>query len=232
MSVSGKIKSWGIKFTVFGGLQFMVLTIIAMLVFPGGTIGNHDAEQYLFLENFFSDLGRTHDFHGNANYLSMTLFTIALSVLGFSIVSLFLTIPSIFSGIKKNKILSVVMSIVGVLAGICFVGVAFTPCNVFFSEHIFFVRIGFRLLLLACVLLGVNIYRTPHFPNIYAHIIFVISIILFSYILLLTLGPSPRESREGLMIQVGGQKVIVYLLISGIVILAYGAEKVRSHLKL
>ncbi len=221
-------KSFGFDFTIFGGIQFVVLTIIAMLVFPGGTIQDPMATHYLFLENFFSDLGRTQDFDGNSNLYSMCLFSVALCILGLSVISLFITVPSIF---KKQSISLRGMTFIGIVAGVFFIGVAFTPWDIFFEAHIFFVRFGFRLLLIACILMGINIYKTNYFPSGYAYLIFAISLILFFYILLLIYGPRAGESQESLMLQVAGQKIIVYLLISGIITLAIGAKNVQKRME-
>ncbi|MDQ2713331.1 MAG: hypothetical protein M3Z08_00285, partial [Chloroflexota bacterium] len=39
-------------------LLFLLLTVIAMLLYPGGTMANHHSQGYTFFLNFFSDLGR------------------------------------------------------------------------------------------------------------------------------------------------------------------------------
>ncbi len=227
-----KIKNYGVRIAVFGGVQFIILTLLAMFLFPGGTIQNPEAGYYLFFENFFSDLGRTEDFQGNSNWISMSLFSFALAVLGTSLIIFFIAIPNLFSK-NDNRIKLIVYSIslIGMLAGLCFIGVAFTPWDILFEAHVFFVRIGFRLLLLTCILIAILIHKTSYFPSRYAYAIVFVSIILTAYIILLTYGPKPGESLEGLMIQVAGQKIVVYLLISGIMYLAIGADKVRKHLK-
>ena len=53
-----------IRIAEFGIWQFFVLTIIAMLVYPGGTLHDATTDAYSFLNNFFSDLGRSRDFEG------------------------------------------------------------------------------------------------------------------------------------------------------------------------
>jgi hypothetical membrane protein len=59
------------QFGVFGTLQFLVLTVLAMLVYPGGTIHHPEFEQYNFLYNYFSDLGRTYTFDSGQSHLNL-----------------------------------------------------------------------------------------------------------------------------------------------------------------
>ena len=44
---------------LFGPIQFIVLSTVAMFYYGGGTAWNHDALGYTFWQNFLSDLGRT-----------------------------------------------------------------------------------------------------------------------------------------------------------------------------
>ncbi len=230
INLSRNLSRIAFRFTFWMGIFFIPLSFMAMLFYPGGTVHNHSAETYLFFENFFSDLGRTIGFREESNLISCLLFNGSLSLLGIGMVFLFFSSVSLFPEDKWSRIISWSMSFLGIISGLCFLGIALTPWDLYYTEHVFFVKIGFRLLLFSCILWAVNIYRTSYYPNLFAHAISMISVVLFAYILLLTFGPSPKESQEGLMIQVAGQKIIVYLLISGIIILSKGAEKVRKQL--
>lgn len=230
MSILSKIQSVAIPLTIFGGLQFVILTFLAMLFYPGGTVGNPLAEHYIFFENFFSDLGRTQDFENNSNLISRILFTISLSLQGVLIILFFYTIPTLFPKDKKTKRWTFLIALLGMIAGIGFIGIAHTPWDLDRPIHVFFVNLGFRLLLLSTLLTLVRIYKTDYFPNIYGHVLSFVCIILLGYVLLLIFGPAPESSREGLILQVTCQKIVVYLLIIGITILAYGSMKVQSFL--
>jgi hypothetical protein len=50
-------------------------------------------------------------------------------------------------------------------------------------------------------------------------------VLLVLYVVLITAGPDPDTSSEGLMIQVTGQKAIVYAIIVSVLIQSYGARK-------
>jgi len=57
---------------------FIVLNIIAILSYSGGTFHNSLNPGYSFTRNFLSDLGRTVSFSGEVNFLSAQLFNMSL----------------------------------------------------------------------------------------------------------------------------------------------------------
>jgi len=209
-----------------GGLVFAGATFLAMWLYPGGTISEPAAEGYRFGQNFFSDLGRTEDFEGNSNLISMLLFSGGLLTVGCTTAAFFVALPDLFGG--SSRFISVLMTGSGLLAGIGFFGIAITPWDLMREAHDFCVNLGFRSLLLACLAAMANIYRTRSFPNGFGHLMVLVSAILLGYILLLQFGPSVSTPR-GLMIQVGGQKVVAYVLVGGITALAFGASRVNQQ---
>jgi hypothetical protein len=52
-------QAWRAAMLIYASVQFLLLTAIAMLVYPGGAVYEPDASRYLFFRNFFSDLGAT-----------------------------------------------------------------------------------------------------------------------------------------------------------------------------
>src|SRR6266487_2457768 len=57
------------------GICFFLLTGIAMLLYPGGTMTDPHRHGYAFFSNFLSDLGRTSTPSGQDNLASRLLFT-------------------------------------------------------------------------------------------------------------------------------------------------------------
>ena len=111
------------------------------------------------------------------------------------------------------------------LAGLCFIGVAMTPADMYLSTHIAFTKWAFRLFPLAALLYSVVIFRSPDFPARFGWVFLGFAVLLIGYILLLEFGPSPK-SDAGLTIQVAGQKVIVYATILSVMVVAIGARGV------
>ena len=103
---------------------FVVLTAVAMLLYPGGTKTDHSTPGYSFFQNFFSDLGLTKAWSGESNSLSSVLFIVALSLAGAMLALFFVAFAQFFNQSFRGKLLSRLGSVAGVISGICFVGIA------------------------------------------------------------------------------------------------------------
>ena len=143
-------------------------------------------------------------------------------------IMLFLKVRNLF----KMKALSNVATLFGVLGGICFVGVAFTPANIYgdipdllLDSHIFFAHGIFRCLLVASVLYTILMIKTEGFDNKYAYGFISLAIAVFIYILISELGPDPRSHLGALTLQVISQKLIAFWLLLSIYFYSIGLEK-------
>ena len=63
-------KFWIIKMPKYSIIIFCILNIIAMILYPGGTLHDPDQIGYSFTRNFFSDLGTTISYSGANNIIS------------------------------------------------------------------------------------------------------------------------------------------------------------------
>jgi hypothetical protein len=205
-------------------ILFFVMTALAMLLYPGGTFVDPSTRGYSFFANFFSDLGCTRTPSGATNTLSMFLFTSALAIVGVGLAVFFVALTQFFSGSRSGPILSATGAILGVIAGVCFVGVAFTPWNLYLAAHNHFVMWAFRTFLGAVLLYGIAILRERTLPKRFAITFLAFAILLAGYVLLLSFGPSPRAA-TGLRIQVAGQKVIVYASVLTALIQSFAANR-------
>jgi hypothetical protein len=200
-----------------GCAQFVLLTLLAMLVYAGGNMANPDAPGYQFFRNFFSDLGLTIAYNGKANTASFLLFTIALSLAGLSLIIFFVLMPRFFKQDKLALGLTWLGSLAGIMAGVCFIGVAFTPANLLLQAHVNFVLGAFGSYFVAVLFYVAAMFKLPAFPRTYQVVLLVFAFILGGYVWLLFNGP------ENLLIQVTGQKIIAYASILTVFIQAYGA---------
>jgi hypothetical membrane protein len=121
--------AWGGTLLFCCALQFVVLTIAAMGLYPGGAKYVLGADHYLFFQNFFSDLGATRTHSGRNNLPSEVLFVVALSVVGLGMIA---------SSSGRNVIAGkrghgagwgVAARVFSILSGACFIGVGVTPWN-------------------------------------------------------------------------------------------------------
>jgi hypothetical protein len=216
---------WAFMLPLFGCVQFIVLTVIAMFLYPGGTRDDATTVGYSFWRNFFSDLGRTRDFMEDPNTASFVLFTIALSVAGFSLIVFFLALPRLFSRSRSPSRLSILGSVVGVLSGLSYIGIASTPWNLYETPHRLLVYLAFCSFLLVVVLYTAAILRNSGYPNLYAYTYLSFAVLLAGYLVLIFAGPDV-ESDNGVRIQATGQKIIVYAMIVCMLIQAVGALKI------
>jgi Protein of unknown function (DUF998) len=218
------------QFGVFGTLQFLVLTVLAMMIYPGGTIHHPEFEQYNFLYNYFSDLGRTFTFDGSSNWLSHLLFRTTLTVSGICLILFFIALPSLFKS-NSSRVLILIASFFGVIAGVCYIGIANVPWNLDLRTHHFWVYRGFISFLLMCIFYSAAILLEKGYPNRYAKAFGLFGIILFIQIVIMIFGPRAYRSNGGLLIQAVAQKVVVYSEILVMLFQAVGALAVLKMIK-
>ena len=209
-------------------ILFFLMTAVAMLLYPGGTYVDPTAHGYSFFANFFSDLGATRTPSGAANTFSLILFTSALTIVGLGLAVFFVALTQFFRDGRPSAILPRTAALLGVVAGLCFIGVAFTPWNLYLAAHNHFVMWAFRTFLGAVLTYGIAILRERTLPNYFAFTFLAFAILLAGYVVLLTFGPSPKLA-EGLRIQVAGQKIIVYASVFTVLIQALIAGRLLDH---
>lgn len=214
----------GIRFALANCFIFVVLTLVAMYYYPGGTHTDHQAEGYSFWHNFFSDLGMWNSFTGDPKFISFILFVTALSLIGLSFISFSVCMPSLFHRLENSRKYISTGSFFGFIAGISFIGVAFTPRDLCLVPHIIFVFSAFICFLLVVIFYSIGILKDHDYPNSYAFIFMGFAVLLASYIILLFLGPGSDE-QGSVVIQAAGQKVIVYAAIITMSVQAFGALK-------
>jgi hypothetical protein len=202
--------------------QFILLTLLAMLFYPGGTAGDSTTDGYLFTRNFFSDLGMTKAHSGAANPIAATLFLIALTLAGLSLIGFFLAFPHFFRQRRTGRFLSAAGSLFGVITGLGYIGVALTPANLLLDAHVNFVRLAFLAFPIATIFYTLAVFRDPAYPKPFALLFLAFTIALALYLRLIFAGPDLNDA-SGLTTQVVGQKLIVYAALGSMLIQSFGA---------
>jgi hypothetical protein len=215
----------GATILLYVSLQFFVLTLVAMAIYPGGTHHSPDATRYLFTRNFFSDLGATQTYSGKSNLLCEVIFIIALGSIGLGLAAT--------SGIwrwigiaRRAAGLELAAQAFAVMSGLCFVGIAATPWNILGPPHMFFVKLGFSLLL-GLMASMVWLQMRNGWPGAYVASNWVYIVLLVVYVWILFYGPS-LHTDSGLEFQVVAQKVIVYTSILNLAAQAYGLRRAAN----
>jgi len=215
-------RRWVFSLIMFGCVLFVVLTLIAMLFYPGGTMTDPTASGYSFLINVLSELGMTETRGGQPNTVSMVLFTTALSLTGAGLAAFFLAFRQFFGDSRSGRILSGIGCASGIVCGICLIGAAFTPIDVQKQWHFTLVTCAFGAFAAAAVLYANAIRREADYPNRFALVFDAFSILLFIYLLFVMLGP-PRSTPVGMTLQATAQKIIVYAAVISVFVQSRGA---------
>lgn len=204
-----------------GVVQYAFVTWWLMSFYPGGRIGFRESIGYDFMLNFLSDLGRTTRFGQGPNPTAFG-YKASLALAGACTMVFFAALCYYFHRATQN-VLAVVCFVLGVIAGIGYIGVAFHPINEGYWIHVRYVQwgfIGFWCMTLCC---AYCIYRAPAFPNVYARMLLLFATILGMQICIMLFGPRSWTSESALMLQVVAQKVVVYSEVMAMTILAIGA---------
>jgi hypothetical membrane protein len=224
MMESGRNKSaaWGGTLLFCSALQFVVLTIAAMWMYPGGAKYVLGSDHYLFFQNFFSDLGATRTHSGRNNLPSEVLFVVALSAVGLGMIGSSSSWHVIAAKGKRGTGWGVVAQVLSVLSGACFVGVGVTPWNLVLAAHNAFVKAAF--LLLMGFLVSITMLQVKNrWPSRYTICNWIYLVMLAAYLYVLFYGPR-LDTGRGLAFQVAAQKIIVY---ASILNLGYQALGIR-----
>jgi hypothetical protein len=215
------------RITIVISILFFLLTILAMFLYPGGTMTDTHSQGYSFFLNFFSDLGRITALSGKSNLVSRILFTSALSIGAGSVALFFMAFTRFFSGSSITVWLSRLGAICGLITGICLVGVAFVPMDLSSQVHNLFLDVALLAFLCAFLLVFLAVLLKPNVPRRVVWVFSAFAILLTGYSLLLLyllfFGPVPGTQLWE-MIQATGQKVIVYASILTALIQAFNMQ--------
>jgi len=221
-------RQWTRILTIIGTVQFVILTVLAMVFYPGGTATDSTTVGYSFTQNFFSDLGGTKTHSGASNTISLVLFFIALTTIGILFIPYLISLPGIFTNSRLARYICYVGSTIGVFSAICYIGIAFTPWDIAREGHIFFVKLAFTSIVPVALCYTTSMLLEQGFPKRYAFVFIVFTAILVAYAWLMFNIPV-MLSPEGINIQAVGQKIVVYVMNISFAIQAYGTLRVSQR---
>ena len=208
---------------------FVVLTAVAMLLYPGGTIVDPTTQGYRFFENYFSDLGLTHSRSGTPNLPAMLCFIVALVSVALALGAFFWAFTRCFAADPRALRRSRIAAVVGSITALCFIGVAAAPRDLAYVVHIVFELTAFPTFLVAAAfaiaaLRALERAAPPGLPRRFLWGFVVLAVALAAYIALLAFGP-PDWVLTGERIDITGQKLIVYTAIATICVQALQARR-------
>ena len=206
-------------------LLFILLQLLGMRVYPGGTMYDASSQGYSFSKNFFSDMGAYAARNGDPNYFSMILFAMSLTIVGITFISYYLLLPRLLGNDRINYILAWAGTLFAIGGSVCMIGTGFTPSDVVFAPHVFFANNIFHCFLVTALLYTIVIFRSDGLRKRYAigYAMFFLSI--FIYVMILQYGPSANSGESALIFQVLSQKVIVIVFCFSVVHQTFGFSK-------
>jgi hypothetical protein len=160
--------------TVFGVVQFLLLTFLAAFFYPGG---------YDYFAYYFSDLGAVEARNGAPNSISRSLFSIALTIIGLSLIPFWLIIHRLFRESTVEKALSILGSALGLSSSPFMIGVILFPIDAQLEIHFTVTLILVSLFALASLLYSIAIILNQNYPNylgIMAFALFALSVASFA----------------------------------------------------
>ena len=141
--------------TIFGVLQFLLLTFIATFMYPGG---------YDYFGYYFSDLGAVVARNGELNTISKTLFSVTLIIIALTLIPFWLLIRSLFTKSRREKILSKIGSTLGLISSPFIIGVALFPMDTYLELHLLVSLLFVLLFVLAALLYSIAIKFNQNYP--------------------------------------------------------------------
>jgi len=221
--VATRATAQGASAVLVACVTFVVLTALAMLEYPGGSLHVPGTHHYVFSENFLGDLGVTKTAAGFSNTSSCVLFVIAMTCVGISLIAF----AGSWHAIAESRGIPVRTAWVykwgATGSGVCFVGVGLTPWNLLPTAHNVLAWAGFALLVLFVIAL-LDVQRLNRWPKRYMLANLFYLAIMATYVLILVSGQA-TSTHSGLVFQVAAQKITVYSSILNLGYQAYGIRK-------
>jgi len=159
--------------TVFGVLQFLLLTFVAALFYPGG---------YDYFGYYFSDLGAVTAKNGEPNSISSTLFFVALTMVALALIPFWLIFRSIFTESRFGRVMSTIGSISGLTSSPFIIGVALFPIDTQLDAHILATLIFFSLFVLSTIFYSIAVILNQKHSNYFGFagiVLFAVSLAIF-----------------------------------------------------
>ena len=211
------------KLLILASILFVILIGLAMLAYPGGSEHDRASVHYNFFENSISDLGATMTVSGKQNTVSNILFITAFGSLGIILIYFSKIWRAMDTDIHRLSAVGYLSKICLILSGLSFIGIAFSPLNKFYENHMLLLKSAFCFLLawtlLMIILQAGNLkIRKLLVSNI------IYALILSYYVYLLFYG-SENGMDETNEFQAVSQKIILLVTMVNLIIQASGINR-------
>ncbi|MHA1638341.1 MAG: hypothetical protein ACTSUO_01070 [Candidatus Thorarchaeota archaeon] len=160
---------------ILGGILFVIITIIDMLIYPGG---------YSFVDNSFSQLGLT-VINGVPTFLNYVLFALACTATAVCTIPFWLAIRTEFSEPSKVKHIGLIGTIAGITAAPFLSALGIFAADIFPYPHGFSTILFFILYASAIIIYSIGILVNKEYNSLLAIVGFFAAAMAFLYILVI-----------------------------------------------
>ena len=203
-----RLKNWkylGAFLGMFGGILFIIGTIIIMIFYPGG---------YSFSENYLSELGHTVSVsNGQDNMTNYIMWSIICTVLAIFFIPFMLSLRTVFTEKKASLYISTLGTALGIVAAPFLSLLALLAPDILMEEHEIATRIFFLLMALTIVVYSIATLFNDKYEKTYAYFGFAIGIYIVIHLFVL-------------LYNAVSQKFTVYIMIAWIIIQGFKLWKV------
>jgi hypothetical membrane protein len=209
------VKAWNWLVTratsilVFGGIQYLVLSTIAMALYPGGTKYNNLTIGYLFWNNMLSDMGRTVAHNGTSNLVSCALFIMTMCLLAFAFVPFYVELTKQFTSTQRCMKYARVAGLLGIITGSLLALSASFPQDLFPQLHLRLAQASFVALAPSMIVYWWLVRGNRGFPRPCAPALLAFAIIILAGIMV-TIASGTGIDAVTVTVQATTQKVMVY----------------------
>ncbi len=191
---------------------FLFFSILAMVFYSGGSEFDPNTPAYNFFSNYLSDLGLVSTPSGQLNMISLSLFTIAMFLIGILSIPFMTSFYQQFPKKSVARYIAFLGGISGLISAFGYIGVGLTPLDQVSSLHSLSVSIAFGGTLWTAFLFAIAIFLSRILPKKYGLFLFGIAVIISLFIVLQIIvagswNPFVRT------LTVVGQKITVYFQI-------------------
>lgn len=159
--------------TIFAAIQFLLLTSLAALFYPGG---------YDYFGYNFSDLGTVLARNGASNSFSSMLFLISVTLVAIFMIPTWLILPSLFKKSTAEKVMSYLGSCFGFIASPLLIGLGVFPADTEDVLHNSFARLFFLAFGLAILIYSIAILFNQNYSNSFSIIGLAIFLLVVAYV--------------------------------------------------
>lgn len=177
-SILGRLKTWKGIFCLlsfFAVFQFIIITLIAMVFYPGG---------YKFFEYTFSYLGTTVAENGVDNTISRVLFVISCTLAAIFLNTFWIAAPTLFLKKRLIKYLSFLGSFCGLISSPFLFLLAIIAGDIDYSGHIMATNVFFFLFAAAIIIYSIGILLNKEYQDVYGWTGIAFSVLIILYPLL------------------------------------------------